>query len=85
MQYASLKKAQRPCGSGAVESMVRRVINMRMKSNGAFWLEDNAEGMILLRSYLKAQRFDDLLDWSSAKAAAWWPENSAAAAPVMEA
>lgn len=85
MQYASLKKAQRPSGSGAVESMVRRVINMRMKSNGAFWLEDNAEGMILLRSYLKAQRFDDLLDWSSAKAAAWWPENDAAAAPVMEA
>jgi hypothetical protein len=26
---------------------------MRMKSNGMFWLEVNAEGMLLLRSYLK--------------------------------
>jgi hypothetical protein len=31
---------------------------MRMKSNAMFWLEINAEGMLLLRSYLKAGRFD---------------------------
>jgi hypothetical protein len=72
MQYASFGKAHVPIGSGAVESAVRRVVNMRMKSNGMFWLEINAEGMLLLRSYLKAGRFDDLVDWSIARAASWW-------------
>jgi len=72
MQYSSFKKAKVPRGSGAVESMVRRVVNMRMKANGTFWLEENAEGMLMLRSYLKAARFDDLMDWSFRTAASWW-------------
>jgi len=72
MQYAAFKAAQRPLGSGAVESGVRRVINMRMKANGTFWLCENAEGMLLLRGYLKAGRFDDLVDWSIASSASWW-------------
>ena len=29
--------------------------------------------MLLLRSYLKCGRFDDLIDWSLASAAPWWP------------
>ena len=73
MQYAAFKKQHTPLGSGAVESAVRRVVNQRMKACGTFWLEDNAEGMLLLRSYLKCDRFDDLIDWSLATAAAWWP------------
>jgi hypothetical protein len=48
MQYASFVKARLPIGSGAIESAVRRVINMRIKSNGMFWLEVNAEGTMLL-------------------------------------
>jgi hypothetical protein len=61
-----------PCGSGAVESTIRRVVNQRLKAPGTFWLEQNAEGMLLLRSYLKAGRFDDLIDWSLLSAASWW-------------
>src|SRR5262245_35090426 len=49
-----------PLGSGSVESAIRRVVNMRMKGNGTFWRRDNAEIMLLLRSYLKAGRLDDL-------------------------
>jgi hypothetical protein len=71
MQYASFVKARIPIGSGAIESAVRRVINMRMKSNGMFWLEVNAEGMLLLRSYLKADHFDALVDWSISAAVPW--------------
>jgi hypothetical protein len=44
---------------------------MRMKSNGMFSLEVNAEGMLLLRSY-KADHFDSLVDWSIAAAVPWW-------------
>lgn len=60
---------------------------MRMKSNGMFWLEVNAEGMLLLRSYLKADRFDSLVDWSLTAAVSWWHGHAAGArrpsAPVV--
>lgn len=84
MQYASFKAACCPLGSGAVESGIRRVINMRMKANGTFWLRENAEGMVLLRSYLKAGRFDDIVDWSITKAAEWWPGGQDLASPIVE-
>jgi hypothetical protein len=77
MQYAEFKRAGVPRGSGAIESAIRRIINMRMKSNGMFWLEVNAEGMLLLRSYLKADYFDALVDWSLAAAVPWWQPNGA--------
>ena len=77
MQYASFCAANIPIGSGAIESAVRRVINMRMKSNGMFWLEVNAEGMLVLRSYLKAGRFDALVDWTLAAAVPWWHGHTA--------
>lgn len=75
MQYRSFAARHIPRGSGAVESAMRRVINLRMKSNAKFWKETNAEGMILLRSYLKAGRFDDMVDWSISIAVPWCPEN----------
>lgn len=79
MQYAAFEAAHVPTGSGAIESAVRRVINMRMKSNGMFWLEVNAEGMLLLRSYLKAGRFDDLVNWSITAAVPWWTNHAVGA------
>jgi hypothetical protein len=85
MTYASFKAAKIPLGSGCVESAVRRVINMRMKGNGTFWLPENAEAMILLRAYLKAGRFDDLFDWANTTAASWWrPSPGSASAPIKE-
>ena len=32
-----------PIGSGAVESLIRQAVNLRLKSNGKFWLQHNAE------------------------------------------
>jgi len=75
MQYRQFRSRGIPCGSGAVESTVRRVVNLRLKSNSKFWLQDNAEGMLLLRSYLKAGRFDDMFDWSLRAAAPWWVDD----------
>ncbi len=50
-----------PIGSGAIESVVRRVINMRVKSNAVYWRRDNAETMIRLRAWIKAGRAEELL------------------------
>lgn len=83
MQYKTFAEAGIPCGSGAVESAVRRVINLRIKGPAKFWQEGNGNGMLMLRSYLKAGRFDDLIRWSLETAAPWWPpEGPDGAAPV---
>ena len=71
MTYAAFKRRHLAIGSGAVESAIRRVVNLRMKGNGTFWLEKNAEAMLLMRAYVKSDRFDDLILWSLASAAPW--------------
>lgn len=60
MKYDELRAAGLPIGTGAVESAIRRVVNLRMKGAGIFWLADNAERMLLLRCRLKAGRWGDL-------------------------
>ncbi|MBI4821778.1 MAG: hypothetical protein HY791_36295 [Deltaproteobacteria bacterium] len=72
MRYADFKRSKLVIGSGSVESSVRRIVNLRMKGNGTFWNRENAEGMLLIRSYLKAGRLDDLADWSLQQTTPWW-------------
>jgi len=57
MQYSVLTSLQLPKGSGAVESAIRRIINLRLKGPGIFWHEDSANEMLMLRSYYKANRW----------------------------
>lgn len=68
MRYHLLRAQKLPMGSGAMESAVRRVINLKLKSPGKFWLLVNAEATLHLRSYLKAGHWDYLvsrtLDWA---------------------
>ena len=61
MQYSAFKKAGWPIGSGAVESAMRRIVNLRLKGAGMFWLQANAEHVLLLRCYAKAGRWLHLL------------------------
>ena len=56
MNYAAARTHKMPIGSGAIESAIRRVINLRVKSNATYWLRDNAETMIRVRAWLKAGR-----------------------------
>jgi hypothetical protein len=72
MQYSEFKQSNLPLGSGAIESAIRTIVNMRLKAPGTFWLRENAQAMLLIRSYLEANRFDDLVDWSTTQAAWWW-------------
>ncbi len=60
MNYKQVKQEKLPMGSGAMESAVRRVINLRLKGAGIFWHEDNANAMLMLRSYYKAGRAEDI-------------------------
>ena len=57
MAYAKLLAMKLPIGSGAIESAVRRVINLRLKGPSLFWCRASAEAILLLRSYYKAGRW----------------------------
>lgn len=60
MNYARYRRRGLPSGSGAVESAIRRVINLRLKGNGISWLEDNAEAMLLIRANVLCDRWEEL-------------------------
>lgn len=57
LDYAKFRRRQLPVGSGAIESAIRRVINLRLKGNSIFWKEDNAEGMLVLRGLVLSRRW----------------------------
>jgi len=57
MQYALFESEGLPRGSGSVESAIRRVINLRLKSCGSFWKKENAEIYLFLRSQLITGRW----------------------------
>lgn len=61
MRYQTFQERGLPIGSGAVESAVRQVVNLRLKSNGMFWLQAHVEYLLHLRAFLRAGRWDELL------------------------
>ena len=50
LRYNCFRYRGVPLGSGAIESTIRRVINLRLKGNGIYWTEDNAEAVFQLRA-----------------------------------
>lgn len=61
MQYANFNRLKLPTGSGCVESAIRRVINLRLKSPGSFWKLKNAESMLFLRSQFLSGRWNIMI------------------------
>ena len=59
MSYAHFRRIGIPLGSGAIESSIRRVINLRLKSNAMFWREPNAESMLQVRAQVISDRWDE--------------------------
>jgi hypothetical protein len=59
LDYATFRRRNLPVGSGAIESAIRRVINLRMKGNSVFWKEENAEAMLVLRGLVLSRRWKD--------------------------
>lgn len=60
MAYPTLKALKLPLGSGAVESAIRRVVNLRLKGPCLFWHRENAAKIMMLRSFYKAGRWNIL-------------------------
>ena len=50
-----------PMGSGAIESTIRRVLNLRLKGSGTYWTEDNAEAIFQLRAAVVSGRWEEIL------------------------
>jgi hypothetical protein len=59
MDYARFRRRGVPLGSGAIESAIRRVVNLRLKGNSLAWYQENAEGMLMLRCLVLSNRWDD--------------------------
>jgi hypothetical protein len=60
MDYARVAALKLPIGSGAIESAIRRVVNLRLKGPTIYWHKTSAEAVLLLRSYYKAGRWNHL-------------------------
>jgi hypothetical protein len=61
MQYHQLRHNKLPCGSGIVESAIRRVINLRFKSPSTFWKRENVEKLMFLRAIFLAGRWNIMI------------------------
>lgn len=68
MEYARLKRRGLPIGSGAIESAIRRVVNLRLKGNGLMWLQENAEAMLVLRAAALTDRWEEMIQHAHAGA-----------------
>ena len=56
MDYPAVKAAGLPIGSGAVESLARHLVQLRLKRPGARWSRAGAQAIVTLRAHLKSGR-----------------------------
>ncbi|MHC5917161.1 MAG: ISLre2-like element ISCst1 family transposase [Nostoc sp.] len=59
LNYDKAINKKLPIGSGAIESLIRQVVNLRIKGNSKFWLKENAEIMLHLRCQWIARSWDN--------------------------
>jgi hypothetical protein len=57
LNYPKYRANKWLCGSGIIESGVRRMINLRFKSASCFWKQENLDGLIFLRCALLSGRW----------------------------
>jgi hypothetical protein len=56
MDYPDAKAAGLPLGSGAVESLARHLVQLRLKRPGARWSPAGAQAILTLRAHLRSRR-----------------------------
>jgi hypothetical protein len=61
LSYPHYRALGIPLGSGSVESSIRRVINLRLKSNAMYRRQANAEFMMQCRALVITDRWDERL------------------------
>ena len=57
-QYAFFQENKLMCGSGIIESGIRRIINLRFKNASTFWDKETVEKLYFLRAALLSKRWD---------------------------
>jgi len=62
LDYAYFKEQKLPIGSGVVESLIRQVVNLRLKSCGKAWLVENAEAFLHARCQWAVHKWSDFCD-----------------------
>lgn len=62
LQYDRVTALKLPIGSGAVESLLRQVVNLRIKGTGKFWLVEHAEIMLHARCQWAAGVWEHFCD-----------------------
>lgn len=62
LNYDQISSINLPIGSGAVESLIRQVVNLRLKGNGKFWLRRNAEIILHARCQWVAGNWQNFCD-----------------------
>ena len=72
IDFGCCRRDGQPLGSGAVESAVRRVVNLRVKGNSIYWLREHAEAVMHLRAFVVSGRWSDLVARTEARAT-WRP------------
>lgn len=60
LDYPKARSQKLPIGSGAMESAVRRVVNLRFKGPGLIWSIYTIEPFMHLRALVKSGRYEDM-------------------------
>lgn len=59
LKYPTFRSLGLPLGSGAIESHIRRVVNLRLKGNSIYWREESGEAMLQIRAQVLTNRWDE--------------------------
>lgn len=62
LNYSQVAAMKMPIGSGAIESLIRQVVNCRLKGTGKFWLLEHAETMLHARCQWAAGTWGNFCD-----------------------
>lgn len=62
LNYAQVAARKLLIGSGAIESLIRQMVNLRLKGNGKFWLLENAEAILHARCQWVAGTWGNFCD-----------------------
>lgn len=62
INYHLIAEKKLPLGSGAIESLIRQAVNLRLKGNGKFWLTHNAESLLHARCQWLSGNWNSLVD-----------------------
>ena len=61
-QYADYEFNNLMCGSGIIESGIRRIINLRFKNASTFWKKETVEKLYFFRAALLSKRWDIVMN-----------------------